>query len=257
MKAVILAGGEGARLRPLTYSIPKPLLPIGRKPILEIIIERLQNHGFTDIILNVGYKAELIEAYFRDGSSLDVKITYFQEDKPFGTVGPVKLIEHLLDNQPFITMNGDLLTDLDFGEMYNAHVDELAELTMATKIYNVRLPYGIVSKQDSKIVSITEKPELEFLINAGIYVVSPSALDIIPKDESFDMTDLIQMLINQGRRVKTYYIDGEWQDLGTMESYEEANALYLDDIQGHSVSHIFSRSEHHEPIYRRLHRPSP
>ena len=224
LKAVILAGGKGTRLRPLTYAIPKPLLPIGRKPILEIIIERLREHGFTDIILTVEYKAELIEAYFRDGDSLDVNITYLHENKPSGTAGPLKLVEHLLDDQPFITMNGDLLTDLDFGEMYQAHLEKNLELTMATTTHTIKSPYGVIDMQDNKIVSIREKPDLTFLINAGIYVVSPSALDIISKGEFFDMPDLIQTLIDQGRKVETYYIDGKWQDIGTMESYEKANA---------------------------------
>ncbi len=229
MKAVILAGGEGTRLRPLTYSIPKPLLPIGRKPILEISIERLKEHGFWDIILTVEYKAELIKAYFRDGSNLGVNITYFQEGRFLGTAGPVKAVEHFLGNEPFITMNGDLLTDLDFSEMYSAHLDKAAELTMATTVYNTKLPYGVVDMLDDEIVSIREKPELEFMVNAGIYVVSPSVLDIIPKNGYYDMPDLIQTLIDQGRKVEIYHINGEWQDLGTMESYEEANAVYLEN----------------------------
>ena len=224
MKAVILAGGKGTRLRPLTYAVPKPLLPIGRKPILEIIIEHLRDYGFTDIIVTVEYKAELIKAYFRDGSSLGVNITYFHESKPSGTAGPLKLVEHLLDGQPFITMNGDLLTDLDLFKMYQAHLEKKLELTMATTTYTIKSPYGVIDMQDNKLVSIREKPDLTFLVNAGIYVVSPSALDIIPKGEFFDMPDLIQTLIDRGRKVETYYIDGEWQDIGTMESYEKANA---------------------------------
>lgn len=227
MKAVILAGGEGTRLRPLSYVIPKPLLPVGTKPILEIIIERLRDHGFADIILNTGYKAELIEAYFRDGNGLNVKITYWQEDKPWGTAGPVKLIEHLLDSQPFLTMNGDLLTNLNFDEMYKIHLDKSAELTVATTGYGYKVPYGVINMQDNIITSINEKPELKFLINAGIYIVSPSALDAIPKEAFFNMTDLIQTLIDQNRIVETYYIDGEWQDLGTMEVYEKVNAEYF------------------------------
>ena len=230
LKAVILAGGKGTRLRPLTYSVPKPLLPIGRKPILEIIIERLREHGFMDIILTVEYKAELIRAYFRDGSHLGVNISYFQENKLTGTAGPVKLVEHLLDDRPFITMNGDLLTDLDFNKIYQAHLEKKAELTMATTTYTIKLPYGIIDMQDDKMVSIREKPELEFLANAGIYVVSPSALDIIPKGEFFDMPDLIQTLIDQGRKVGTYFIDGNWEDLGTMENYQKANAENSEDM---------------------------
>ncbi len=224
MKAVILAGGKGTRLRPLTYSIPKPLLPIGRKPILEIIIERLRDHDFGEIILTVEYKAELIRSYFRDGNGLGVKISYHQENKFSGTAGPVKQVEHLLDGEPFVTMNGDLLTDLDFSKMYQTHLDQSSELTIATAGHTVTLPYGVIDTQDDKIVSIREKPTLKFLINAGIYILSPSTLDTIPRNEPFDMPDLIQSLVDQERAVGTYFIDGEWQDLGTMESYEKVNS---------------------------------
>ncbi|HGE72054.1 TPA: hypothetical protein ENX78_14545, partial [Candidatus Poribacteria bacterium] len=203
MKAVILAGGKGTRLGIISSVIPKPLLPVGTKPILEIIIERLRDHGFTDIILNTGYKAEIIEAYFRDGNGLNVNITYYQEDKPMGTAAPVKLVEHLLGDQPFITMNGDLLTDMDFRAMYQMHLDKSAELTVAVTSYSYKVPYGVINMQDNVIKSIDEKPELKFLINAGIYVVSPSALDIIPKNTFFNMTDLIQTLIDQNRKVET------------------------------------------------------
>ena len=227
MKAVILAGGKGTRLGIISSVIPKPLLPVGTKPILEIIIERLRDHGFTDIILNTGYKAEIIEAYFRDGNGLNVNITYYQEDKPMGTAAPVKLVEHLLGDQPFITMNGDLLTDMDFRAMYQMHLDKSAELTVAVTSYSYKVPYGVINMQDNVIKSIDEKPELKFLINAGIYVVSPSALDIIPQNTFFNMTDLIQTLIDQNRKVETYYIDGEWQDIGTIEAYEKANAEYF------------------------------
>ncbi|MFC1717669.1 sugar phosphate nucleotidyltransferase [Candidatus Poribacteria bacterium] len=224
MKAVILAGGKGTRLRPLTYSIPKPLLPIGRKPILEIIIEQLRDHDFGEIILTVEYKAELIRSYFRDGNGLGVKISYHQENNYSGTAGPVKQVEHLLDGEPFVTMNGDLLTDLDFTKMYQAHLDQSSELTIATAGHTVTLPYGVIDTQDGKIVSIREKPTLKFLINAGIYILSPSTLDTIPGNEPFDMPDLIQSLVDQERKVGTYFIDGEWQDLGTMESYEKVNS---------------------------------
>lgn len=227
MKAVILAGGKGTRLGIISSVIPKPLLPVGTKPILEIIIERLRDHGFTDIILNTGYKAEIIEAYFRDGNGLNVNITYYQEDKPMGTAAPVKLVEHLLGDQPFITMNGDLLTDMDFRAMYQMHLDKSAELTVAVTSYSYKVPYGVINMQGNFIKSIDEKPELKFLINAGIYVVSPSALDIIPQNTFFNMTDLIQTLIDQNRKVETYYIDGEWQDIGTIEAYEKANAEYF------------------------------
>lgn len=249
MKAVILAGGEGTRLRPLTYSIPKPLLPIGKKPILEIIIGQLKWHGFKEIILNVGYKAELIEAYFRDGSDLGVNIAYFQDSKPCGTCAPVKMVEHLLDDQPFVTMNGDLLTDLDFSQMYQAHVDRSAELTMAVTDYTIKLPYGVVDMQGDKIASIREKPELNFLINAGVYIISPSALDIVPRDEFYDMTDLIQALVDNGRKVEIYSINCQWQDLGNMESYEAANAAHLEEARDHPASEAVSGMQLRKPVH--------
>lgn len=224
MKAVILAGGRGTRLGSLTENVPKPLLPIGKKPILEIIIERLRDHGFDDIILNVKYKAESIRSYFHNGSSLNVRIRYFEEDEPCGTAGPVKLVEHLLDNEPFLTMNGDLLTDLDFRDMYNTHVSGSSELTIATKTYKIKVPYGVLSMNNGNILSIAEKPDLDFVINAGIYIVSPSALDSIPKDKYYDMPDLIQSLINQGRKINTYLLNCDWQDIGSIESYNKAKA---------------------------------
>ena len=223
MKAVILAGGKGTRLRPLTYSIPKPLLPIGRKPILELIIERLRDHNFKEIILTVEYKAELIKSYFSDGNSRGVNITYFQENKYSGTASPVKQVQHMLNGEPFVTMNGDLLTDLDFSRMYQKHLDDLSELTIATTTHNVTLPYGVIDMQDNNITGVKEKPTLRFLINAGIYILSPTVLDVIPEDGTFDMPDLIQSLIDQKRKVGTYFIDGEWQDLGTMENYNKVN----------------------------------
>lgn len=228
MQAVILAGGKGTRLRPLTYSIPKPLLPVGQKPILEIIIERLRSNDFREIILAVEYKAELIKSYFGDGNGLDVNISYFQETGYSGTAGPIKRAQHLLNEKPFVTMNGDLLTDLNFSKMYQAHLDESSELTVATTTHTVTLPYGVINTQDDRIVSIREKPNVKFLINAGIYILSPSVLDVIPEDVPFDMPDVIQTLIDQGREVRTYFIDGEWQDLGTLENYKRANSAKND-----------------------------
>ena len=223
MQALILAGGKGTRLRPLTYSIPKSLLPIGQKPILEIIIERLRDNDFREIILAVEYKAELIKSYFGDGHGLDVNISYFQENRYAGTASPIKRAQHLLNGEPFVTMNGDLLTDLNFSKMYQAHLDESSELTIAATTYTVTLPYGVIDTQGDRIVSIREKPDVKFLINAGIYILSLSALDVIPEDDAFDMPDVIQAFIDQGREVRAYFIDGEWQDLGTLESYERAN----------------------------------
>ena len=220
MKALIMAGGKGTRLRPLTYAIPKPLLPVGRKPILEIIIEQLRDSGFTEIILTVEHRAELIKAYFRDEEMFGVKITYIDEKGPSGTAGSVKLIEGMVD-EPFITMNGDLLTKLNFKDMYTAHIDSSAELTVGVKDHTIKLPYGLIYVQNGEVKGIKEKPDLAFRINAGIYVLSPSALDVIPRGEFFDMPDAIQCLIHQGRKVAYYDIKEYWRDIGQMEDYQQ------------------------------------
>lgn len=234
MQAVILAGGEGSRLRPLTYKIPKPLLPVGDKPILEIIIEGLSKCGFKDIILNVRYMAEHIQAYFRKGERLNVKIRYVKDDIPLGTAGPIRLSKNLLDGDPFIAMNGDLLTDMDFREMYDMHMQKGAEFTMAVKEHTFTLPYGVVEKNGDKVL-LKEKPELSFHINAGIYVLSPEIVDLIPEHKPFDMTNLIQELLDQNRKIELYQIKGEWHDIGTMADYLKVNEQngrrnILDDI---------------------------
>ena len=226
MQVVILAGGKGTRLRPLTDKVPKPLLPIGKKPILEVAIEQLRDANCNEVILTVEYKAELIRSYFRNGNHLGIRIKYHQEDGPSGTAGPLKLVEHMLNDQPFITMNGDLVTNINFSDLYQSHLESSAELTMATTTHTIPSPYGVITlTENGGIESIREKPKLDFLINAGIYVLSPSALDIIPKGEFFDMPDLIQKLMDQKRKVETYYIEGEWYDVGSIETYQRIHQI--------------------------------
>ena len=226
MQAVILAGGKGTRLRPLTDTIPKPLLPIGKKPILEIIIEHLKSANVKEVILTLEYKADLIRSYFGDGRHLGIKIRYFQESKASGTAGPIKLVESMLNDQPFLTMNGDLLTNIDLTDMYQSHLESSAELTMATSDYTISSPYGIVDlTEDGQIRTMREKPDLHYLINAGIYIVSPSVLSLLPEAEYYDMPDLIQTLIEANRKVETYHITGEWHDLGTIDKYRKINQL--------------------------------
>ncbi len=232
MQAVILAGGKGTRLQPLTHSIPKPLLPIGKKPILELIIEQLRDVEVEEIIITIEYKAELIKSYFRDGRHLGVKIRYYQEDGPSGTAGPLKLIESMIKDQPFITMNGDLLTDLDIAKMYQHHLKCNAEITMATATHTISSPYGVISMgKNGLIKSIKEKPHLDFLINAGIYVVSPSVLNLIPSGQSYGMPDLIQSVIDENGKMETFYIEGSWYDLGTMEAYQKINQMKMEEDQ--------------------------
>lgn len=219
-----MAGGQGTRLRPLTYAIPKSLLPVGKKPILEIIIEGLKAAGFGEVILTVGYKADLIRTYFRDGHYHGICIKYLEEREHLGTAGSLRL---LLDElkEPFLSMNGDLLTKLDYGKMYRAHLDSSSELTVACRDYVVQLPYGMVHvSKRGEITGMTEKPDLHHTINAGIYVMSPSALDVIPPGIPFDMPDAVNALIKQRRSVQLYPITDYWRDIGQMKDYEEVNS---------------------------------
>jgi NDP-sugar pyrophosphorylase family protein len=189
MKAVIIAGGSGTRLRPFTFSIPKPLLPVREKPILEHTIRRLRSLGITDITLTLGYGAELIEAYFGDGRKFGVDIKYTREKKPLGTAGPLHLIKGL--RGPFLVMNGDILTRLDFNRMLRFHEKNRADITIAARKYRDRLPFGTLSCEGCRITGITEKPVTEYLVSAGIYIVSPAAARRIPANRFFTLPDLI------------------------------------------------------------------
>lgn len=224
MKAVVLAGGRGVRLRPLTYTIPKPLLPVGERPILEEIIERLKTFGFHEYIIAVGYRAELIETYFRDGAHLQVHIDYLRESHPLGTAGP---LSHIRDSvaippdQPLLVMNGDILTDLDFRAFVAAHSTAGNELTVVTREFQLMHPYGVIKTDGERITGIAEKPAVTDIVSAGIYAIQPSALDAIPANSFFDMPDLVNRLLADGRRVGAYRFDGQWLAIDRLEQLED------------------------------------
>ncbi|MDD5687519.1 MAG: sugar phosphate nucleotidyltransferase [Elusimicrobia bacterium] len=220
MKAVIMAGGQGTRLRPFTFSIPKPLLPIAEKPILELIIKRLHSIKVNEIILAIGYGAELIKAYFGNGSKLNVKIKYIQETKVLGTAGPLKLIKGL--NEPFLVMNGDIITKLNFLDMFKYHKKNNAEMTIASKNYVRQLPFGTLSTNGNVVTDIIEKPTTNFLISTGIYILDPKVLNVIPRDTFFTMPDLAKSLMKAKRKVITYNFSEYWLAIERMEQLEEA-----------------------------------
>ena len=225
MRAVILAGGKGVRLRPLTYTIPKPLLPVGEKPILEEIIERLKPFGVRDFVIAVGYRAELIETYFRDGSQLDVRIEYVRESHPLGTAGPLALARSLFEespDEPLLVMNGDILTDLDMGLFVEFHERGKYELTVATRKFELQHPYGVLQLDGPRVTGIVEKPAVMDIVSAGIYAIQPSALDVIPDDSFFDMPDLVNELVAQGRGVGAYHFVGEWLAIDRIDQLEDA-----------------------------------
>ena len=225
MRAVILAGGKGVRLRPLTYTIPKPLLPVGEKPILEEIIERLKPFGVRDFVIAVGYRAELIETYFRDGSQLGVRIDYVRESHPLGTAGPLALARSLFEqspDEPLLVMNGDILTDLDKGLFVEFHQRGNYELTVATRQFELQHPYGVLQLDGPRVTGIVEKPAVMDIVSAGIYAIQPSALDVIPDDSFFDMPDLVNGLVEQGRAVGAYDFVGEWLAIDRIDQLEDA-----------------------------------
>lgn len=224
MKAVIMAGGLGKRLRPLTNIIPKPLLPIGDKSVLEIQIHNLKEHGVDTVFLALGYRHELFQAYFGDGSSWGVRIHYSIETKPLGTAGPLSLLRDVLD-EPFLVMNGDILTNMDFSYLHEAHLESGAEITIVTKIMSLPLRYGVIEHRDERVIDIKEKPSLSAEINAGIYLINPEVIDLMPANTEVSMDDLLRQLIAENRFVSRYLLAGYWLDIGQEEDYQKANDM--------------------------------
>lgn len=223
MKTVILAGGKGTRLKPYTIVFPKPLVPIGDKTILEIVIRQLKSYGFDDITIAVGHLAELIMAFFNDGSKYGLEIKYIREDKPLGTAGSLALMKEDL-KEAFLMMNGDVLTTLNYSDFVNYHKEKGAAATIALNRRLVKIDFGVPKTDgDSNIVEYIEKPEIEYLVSMGIYIFEPCVLDYIKPNEYMDFPDLIKRLISNGEIVKGYVYDGYWLDIGRPDDYEKAN----------------------------------
>ena len=221
VRAVILAGGKGTRLMPLTESLPKPLVPVGGLPILEIIIRQLRHSGITNLTLAVGHLHSLLQSHFADGSGWDVAIDYSHETDPLGTAGPIALVEWLSD--PFIVLNGDLLCSIDYGDLIERHRASGAVVTIASYRKEVRIDLGVLEIEGDRLTDYVEKPVIPYRVSMGIYAMSPSVLSQIPKGQRFDLPDLIKRLIADGQRVNLYRFDGYWRDIGTMDEYAAAN----------------------------------
>ncbi|HNB51071.1 MAG TPA: sugar phosphate nucleotidyltransferase [Anaerolineales bacterium] len=221
MKAIILAGGKGTRLRPYTTVLPKPLMPIGDMPILEIMLRQMKYAGVDEAILTVGHLAELMRAFFKDGSQFGLKIRYSYEEKPLGTAGPLSLIGNLTDT--FLVSNGDVLTTLDLKDLVRYHRQSGAAATIAMHTRHVKIDLGVL-EFDSKfqLTGYIEKPTYHFHVSMGIYVFEPQVLDHIPVNEYLDFPDLVLKLIKKGEKVIGYPFDGYWQDLGRPDDYEQA-----------------------------------
>lgn len=224
-KVILMVGGLGTRLKPLTEKTPKPMLKVGEKPILETIILNFKKYGFTDIILSVSYKSEMIENYFGDGSKFGVNIEYIHEKKRMGTAGALSLISTKLDS-PFFVMNGDLLTNINFEHMMDYHISNNSCATMGVREYDFQVPYGVVNIDGINIKSIKEKPIHNFYVSAGVYVLESKVLDFIPKNEFFDMPTLFKRIIDQNLKSISFPIREYWLDIGKMEEFERANNEY-------------------------------
>lgn len=223
MKVVIMAGGLGTRLRPLTFSIPKPLLPVGEKPILEVILSKLKDQGFTDIILAVGYKSELIKSYFQDGKKFGVNIKYFEEKEKLGTAGPLRQIKDEFNiSEPILVMNGDILTQLDFNKIIGFHKENNADFTVGTRQHVSKSPFGVIKIEGNRILDIKEKPEIKLNVSAGIYVMSPSLIDLIPKNSFYQIPELILDALKQGKNILSYDIKEYWLAIEYLKHFDEA-----------------------------------
>lgn len=220
IRAVVMAGGFGTRLAPLTESVPKPMLPVGGRPLIELVVEQLQEIGVRKIAITTHYRAEQIESHLGDGSSLGVEITYIREDRPLGTGGALGLLAP--SSEPVLVINGDVLTDTDFRAMHCYHQKLGATMTVAVRRYAIDIPYGVVESEGSNIRRLREKPQLSFFVNAGMYFLEPEVFEYVVSGQPLRMTDLIETLISEGRKVASFPLREYWLDIGQHADYEKA-----------------------------------
>lgn len=224
-KVILMVGGLGTRLRPLTNKTPKPMLPVGGKPILETIVKKFISHGFTNFVMCVNYKAEIIENHFGNGEKFGITIEYIHENKRMGTAGALTLLKEK-PTEPFFVMNGDLLTDVNFESLLDYHTLNKSMGTMCVREYDFQVPFGVVNLEDHYIKSIVEKPIHNFFVSAGIYMLDPRCIDFIPKDKFYDMPTLFDQLIAKNENAISFPLSEYWLDIGRLEEYEKANDEY-------------------------------
>ena len=226
MKAVILAGGKGTRLRTYTTVLPKPLMPIGDFPILEILIRQLKAAGCSEVVLAVGYLAALIQAYFGDGSRWGIPIRYSQEKVPLGTAGPISIVDDL--DGSFLVMNGDILTSLDFQDLYRFHLEHGAAATVCRCDRSIKLNLGIVKVgEHGRVSDYIEKPSLEYQVSMGVYAFRPEIREYVPKGDYMDLPDLVRSLLARGVPVQSYDFKGLWFDIGNPDEHEQIGRAHV------------------------------
>jgi len=223
-KIVIMAGGMGLRLRPLTKNIPKPMLKVGNKPILQILVEKLKKEGYENFVICVNYKSEIIKNYFSNGKKFGVKIEYIQEKKRMGTVGALSLFKEK-PKEPFFVINGDLLTNLNFDKMLDFHIQKNSKATMCIAEYNIVSPYGEVKLDNENIKLINEKPVRKVFVNAGVYILDPKCIDLIP-NKFYDMPTLFNNIISKKLKTISFPLGEYWLDIGRLNDLKKANNEY-------------------------------
>lgn len=219
-RAIILAGGMGTRLRPYTVVLPKPLMPIGEFPILEVIVKQLVAAGFSHITMAVNHQADIIKSFFSNGGKWGIRIDYSLEDKPLGTMGPLKLIRDLPDH--FLVMNGDILTDLDYADFHDAHIQRQEIFTISSYVREQLIDYGVLHTDNNKLILLREKPRMDYEVSMGIYMVSRSALEFIPTEKAYGFDNLMHDLIAAKQSVFVRKFDGYWLDIGRPDDYTQA-----------------------------------
>jgi len=222
---VLMAGGRGERLRPLTLECPKPMLHVGSKPILQTILENFLQQGFGRFVISINYLGEVIEKRFGDGSEWGAEITYLREDAPLGTAGALSLLPQRPD-KPFLVMNADLLTKANFTNLLAFHAEHGAVASMGVRSYEMQVPFGVAHVDNHRLLRLEEKPRIVHFVNAGIYALSPEALDFIPRAEPLDMPELLNRMVDGGKEVAVYPVREYWMDIGRLSDYERANDEY-------------------------------
>lgn len=225
VSAVVMAGGLGTRLRPLTDQVPKPMLPLGGRPLMEWTLDQLRASGVRRVSVTTHYKGEAISSHFGDGRRYGVEISYLNEDQPLGTAGALGMMDP--PREPVLVINGDILTQLNYRSMYDFHRDQNADMTVAVRQYQFRVPYGVVETEGIRVRRLVEKPSYTFFVNAGVYLVEPVVFQHVPSGRRFDMTDLIECLLGAGRTVASFPVREYWLDIGQHADYERAQ----DDVE--------------------------
>lgn len=225
MKAVVIAGGKGTRLYPLTEELPKGLVRVGDTPILEIIVSQLRYYGFDDITFATNHRHEQVEEYFEDGRNFEVSISYSKEDKPLGTAGPLSLLENVDDD--FLVMNCDILTDLNFEELVNYHRNQKNYATVLSVKREERYPYGVLKTTNGQVINVVEKPKLSFDVYGGISIFNPSVVAHLDRGKKKDLPNLLRELNQEGESIGAFSFEGIWVDIGNLQNYEKALEVYV------------------------------